>query len=245
MDDGIAAAPWTPARVARSLRWRLVSAWRRFGPEPAEPPLLFPGQPVPDRLVSLMSETGERLLAEAEGRGAYERLTAHFIAQRNAQFCGVATVVVILNALAAGSATHDQDSVFTPKTERIKRRREVVRTGIGLAQIAGFLTAHGVSAEARLASDSDADSFRATVVPALDDPRRCVGVSYHRPTLGQMGTGHSSPVAAYHRASNRLLVLDVARHRYPPVWVRVDDLFAAMTVAPRGVASRGYVVASA
>jgi Phytochelatin synthase len=40
--------------------------------------------------------------------------------------------------------------------------------------------------------------------------------------------------------------LDVARYKYPPVWVKAADLFGAMntTDAWTGGKSRGYVVAA-
>ena len=77
-------------------------------------------------------------------------------------------------------------------------------------------------------------------MPLLVDDQTFVAVNYHRPTLGQEGTGHISPLAAYDAGTDRLLVLDVSRHRYPPVWVRAADLFAAMDT-DAGPHSRGFV----
>ncbi|HVQ02925.1 MAG TPA: phytochelatin synthase family protein, partial [Burkholderiaceae bacterium] len=43
--------------------------------------------------------------------------------------------------------------------------------------------------------------------------------------------------------SDRFLVLDVAAHRYPPVWVRSADLWAAVhTVDPASGRTRGFVI---
>eukprot|EP00392_Amoebophrya_sp_AT5.2_P006722 g6734.t1 len=58
-------------------------------------------------------------------------------------------------------------------------------------------------------------------------PSRLV-VSFSRTALGQTGDGHYSPVAAYHQGSDMVLVLDVARFKYPPYWVSVDTLWRAM-----------------
>eukprot|EP00551_Chaetoceros_affinis_P006112 CAMPEP_0203670644 /NCGR_PEP_ID=MMETSP0090-20130426/6662_1 /ASSEMBLY_ACC=CAM_ASM_001088 /TAXON_ID=426623 /ORGANISM="Chaetoceros affinis, Strain CCMP159" /LENGTH=548 /DNA_ID=CAMNT_0050535551 /DNA_START=83 /DNA_END=1729 /DNA_ORIENTATION=+ len=52
-------------------------------------------------------------------------------------------------------------------------------------------------------------------------------VSFARPSLGQTGEGHFSPVAAYHEASDKCLILDVARFKYGPYWVGVKDLYEA------------------
>jgi len=65
-------------------------------------------------------------------------------------------------------------------------------------------------------------------------------VSFSRPALGQTGDGHFSPIAAYHEETDQVLVLDVARFKYAPYWVGVDDLFQSMqdpdsvTKKPRG-----------
>jgi glutathione gamma-glutamylcysteinyltransferase len=65
-------------------------------------------------------------------------------------------------------------------------------------------------------------------------------VSFSRASLGQTGDGHFSPLAAYHEASDSVLVLDVARFKYTPYWVGVEDLYHALepidpvTNKPRG-----------
>ncbi|MEY2680786.1 MAG: hypothetical protein RL661_1017, partial [Pseudomonadota bacterium] len=52
-----------------------------------------------------------------------------------------------------------------------------------------------------------------------------------------------SPVAAYDEARDRFLILDVARYKYPPVWVRSEELYAAMQTYDRDAkATRGYMV---
>ena len=40
-----------------------------------------------------------------------------------------------------------------------------------------------------------------------------VVVSYSRKQLGQTGDGHYSPIGGYHRASDQVLILDVARFK--------------------------------
>jgi len=55
-------------------------------------------------------------------------------------------------------------------------------------------------------------------------------VNYLRRTIGQERGGHISPLAAYDAETDRFLVLDVSRYKYPPVWVRAQDLYAAMNM---------------
>jgi hypothetical protein len=69
-------------------------------------------------------------------------------------------------------------------------------------------------------------------------------VNYQRASLGQQALAHISPLAAYHAVTDRLLVLDVARYKYPPVWVPIERLWRAMnTVADKTSGkTRGFVV---
>ena len=53
-------------------------------------------------------------------------------------------------------------------------------------------------------------------------------VSFSRAALGQTGDGHFSPIAAYSEETDRCLVLDVARFKYPPYWASVEDLYESM-----------------
>lgn len=65
------------------------------------------------------------------------------------------------------------------------------------------------------------ESLRKLVVEALKEPSRRGGLilNYHMSTLGQVPFGgHLSPVAAYHQASDSLLVLDVWHTKTEPVW---------------------------
>lgn len=43
-----------------------------------------------------------------------------------------------------------------------------------------------------------------------------------------MGDGHISPVGGYHPKKDMVLILDVARFKYPPHWVPLKLLFESM-----------------
>jgi hypothetical protein len=43
--------------------------------------------------------------------------------------------------------------------------------------------------------------------------------------------GHISPLGAYDAKADKILVMDVARYKYPPVWVDAPALFAAMSTS--------------
>lgn len=61
--------------------------------------------------------------------------------------------------------------------------------------------------------------------------------------LLQTGTGHFSPVGGYHAAKDMVLILDVARFKYPPHWVPLSLLWEAMdTVDGATGHRRGYAL---
>jgi hypothetical protein len=52
-------------------------------------------------------------------------------------------------------------------------------------------------------------------------------------------------VAAYDLASDQFLILDVARFKYPPVWVKAERLWLAMNTIDRASGkTRGFVLVS-
>mmetsp|Transcript_14001 Transcript_14001/g.23192 ORF Transcript_14001/g.23192 Transcript_14001/m.23192 type:complete len:381 (-) Transcript_14001:177-1319(-) len=91
--------------------------------------------------------------------------------------------------------------------------------------------------------DLGEDMFRQAIISACTSSASpYLVVSFLRTTLGQTGTGHFSPVAAYHAPTDSALVLDIARFKLPPYWAPVSSLYAAMkphdlvTAKPRGYA---------
>ena len=93
----------------------------------------------------------------------------------------------------------------------------------------------------RYAGDTEAfDRYKADLMKASTEPGVHMVVSYARQTLGQTGVGHFSPIGGYHAASDKVLVLDVARFKYPSYWVDAKLLWEAMepvdldTGLPRG-----------
>jgi hypothetical protein len=68
-------------------------------------------------------------------------------------------------------------------------------------------------------------------------------VSFSRRLLKQTGDGHFSPIGGYDEANDRVLVLDVARFKYPPYWVPLSELYNAMKgIDPSTNKPRGYFV---
>ena len=99
--------------------------------------------------------------------------------------------------------------------------------GLTLHQLANLLSCHGVS-ESKLHGDRIVLSvLRSLLQKSLSDPSDRLIVNYDRSSLGQKGGGHFSPLAAYNSVSDRVLLLDVARYRYPSVWIPLLQIIEA------------------
>ena len=195
--------------------------------------------PLPDTLISLSSSEGATLLFEAEAHADYFPLSMHFTTQDNPAYCGPATIAMVLNALEVprpasnmtlGLGMFDQTNIFTPAAEKVKPAGAIVSPpyGMTLNELGGLLAAHGLAVEVTHASASSADGFRETAVRHLEDDDTFVLVNYLRKAIGQESGGHISPLGAYDADTDRFLILDVSRYKYPPVWVDAATLFDAM-----------------
>jgi len=99
---------------------------------------------------------------------------------------------------------------------------------------------------ATYASASSVAGLRAQTMAAFSStPPAMVGLNFNRLQLGEIGGGHMSPVGAYDNRTDRFLILDVSRYKYPPVWVTATALFASMNTTDSDAGkSRGWVVVS-
>ena len=75
---------------------------------------------------------------------------------------------------------------------------------------------------------ADPAAIRREIAANLATGDDFVLVNYARRALGQQGGGHISPLGAYDERSDSFLIMDVNPNRAPWVWVRSDDLIAAM-----------------
>jgi hypothetical protein len=209
--------------------------------------------PVPQNLVALDSSQGEQLLLDAESKKAYFPLGDQFVTQENQAFCGVASLVMVLNALHVPApesvmlkpfSAFDQSNVFNAQTEVVVPRVVIERKGMTLDQIGGIAAAWGLNAAVHHAADSSLEEFRQLVRTSLATGDQYVVVNFLRSAIGEEKFGHISPLAAYDADTDRFLLLDVARYKYPPVWISAAELFAAMNTADsdNDNHTRGYVI---
>ena len=209
----------------------------------------FYRRPLPAGCVSFSSDEGRAIFREALGGGTMESffaLAEQFHTQAEPAFCGLATLVMVLNALAIdpGRAWKGPWRWFSEEQLDCCRPLEVVaRDGITLTQVACLARCNGANVEMSFAADSTIESFREAIRAAASSAGEShVVVAYERKTLGQTGGGHFSPVGGLHPARDLVLLLDVARFKYPPHWVSVEALFGAMVpIDPATGRSRGFM----
>ncbi len=193
---------------------------------------------VADLLVDHESSAGVALL-ESAVRADYDALLPHFETQERASWCGVASSVTVLNTLGRSI---DQQGLFTSEAAAVRSGLMTTLAGMTLDELGGLIGAHDAQAQVTHAEDSDVDSFRDLLRRNLADDGDFVIVNYLRGSILQAGGGHISPIGAYDQATDRALLMDVATYKYPPVWVEVPALFAAMnTVDSSSGRSRGWV----
>ncbi len=177
--------------------------------------------PLPESLIAATSPEGQRLLQHAESTASHAVLARTFEAESRRNFCGVASSVVVLNALGRRVT---QDGFFTAAANRVRSREQVMTDGIALAELGRLLAAHGADVRVWPGEALEVKRLRRLIAGNLGRPGDFLLVNYHRQALGQAGTGHISPLAAYNRHADRVLVLDTAARKYPATWVRVPDL---------------------
>mmetsp|Transcript_10409 Transcript_10409/g.28771 ORF Transcript_10409/g.28771 Transcript_10409/m.28771 type:complete len:477 (-) Transcript_10409:1217-2647(-) len=237
-------------------------------------------------VVALDSPRGrKRLLRSLAANAAvpYLALQNHFTNQSDPAYCGITTLLVVLNAFSVdplrrwkgGWRYFGNEDVLLDQCcldpERVKR------IGINLTQFAQFASCQGLNVtlkrpqveeenvDATTASDASysLQDFRADILNVLTEspPKASASMddddddttpqnlssllvaSYSRSHIGQTGDGHFSPLAAYDAATDSVLILDVARFKYPPYWIDVAQLYHAMTpLDARTQQSRGWFV---
>jgi len=117
--------------------------------------------------------------------------------------------------------------------------------GIDIDELQKMLKIHGVKSElvnVKKFSDNKLSDFRKLVKEVVNSPKEFLILNYDHSYKGLMG-GHYSPVAAYDEKSDSILILDVAAHRNPWIWVNLSDIYHAMNTENYAkTAYRGYLV---
>ncbi len=200
------------------------------------------------------SAAGRTLRARIPADADYWQLSPAFAVQMTQSYCSVASAITVLNAMPikkpvdpayAPYAYLTQSNFFTPEVIKVITPQTVLAMGMTREQMAEALTRHGVSATSIAGDTLDDEALRNLLQEALGEDGRFVLANYLRANLGQAGGGHWSVLAAYDEQSDSVLILDVAKYKYTPVWVGISTLRQAIaTIDTASKKARGLVIVS-
>lgn len=201
--------------------------------------------------IEFASSEGKQLFAEALQCGTMEgffRLVSYFQTQSEPAYCGLASLSVVLNALAIDPGKKWKgpwrwfDESMLDCCEPLER---VKAEGITFGKVACLAHCAGAKVEAFHTTQSTIDDFRGHVKKCAASEECHLIASYHRKPFKQTGTGHFSPIGGYHAGRDMALILDVARFKYPPHWVPVSLLWDAMDTVDEATGQpRGFMLIS-
>ncbi|KAK9837531.1 hypothetical protein WJX84_008908 [Apatococcus fuscideae] len=199
--------------------------------------------------VPFSSLEGRAIFKEALAHGTLEgffELVEQFSTQDEPAFCGLSSIAMVLNAMAVDPRRpwkgvwrwfHEYMLDCCRPIDQIKQ------DGINLPQAACLARCNGASVNMWRHGDESEDAFRDRVRASCSSTSMHMIVSYSRKGLLQTGDGHFSPVGGYHAQPDLVLVLDTARFKYPPHWVPLGLLYAAMAALDSSTSKpRGYLV---
>ena len=200
------------------------------------PALLLYKRILPDTCISFLSEDGKKLFRDAMSSGhmeCYFKLASQFRTQDEPAYCGLSTLIMVLNALEI-----DPGKVWKKPWRWYHENMldccvpiEVVKQlGLTLDQFVCLAECNGIETSATEVDDNALiENFRKTIKSFTKQDESILTLFYSRKVLNQTGDGHFAPVGGYHPNKDLVLILDTARFKYPPHWVPVSLVFEAIT----------------
>lgn len=197
------------------------------------------------------SQEGLLRFQRCEVNKKFLKLLRFYESQTNLTYCGVASLVVVLNALSVEPPPSKylspfrlftQKEFFSEEVSKIIDVTEVEKGGLNLKKAALILRSFPLNVVEYNAMELDREELKPILLSALKNSNQYVLALYHRKALNQIGEGHWFPVAAYDKKSDSFLILDVARFKYPPVWVEAEAFLKAMQTSNAYGNSRGFLV---
>jgi hypothetical protein len=207
---------------------------------------------IPQSLVALTQPAGQKRLMGTNDKQSYWPLSAHFETQKNQAYCSVATSVMALNALDIQRPKNTlypdfpyftQEDFFRSIDPQLANPEKVAQEGMTLDQLSAVLGHFPITVLKYHASDLTLEQFRELIRTTASHSDRFALLNFKRTLIGEVGGGHWSPLAAFDAATDSALLLDVARYKYPAVWVPVTQLYeAALAVDDDSGLARGLIV---
>ncbi|XP_060069644.1 glutathione gamma-glutamylcysteinyltransferase-like [Ylistrum balloti] len=207
---------------------------------------------LPEGCIAFSSTEGKTIFKEAILSGhmdCYFKMAAQFSTQAEPAFCGLTTLIMVLNALEVDPGKvwkgpwrwYHEDML-----ECCVPLQEMKEKGITYDQFLCLAACNSLEVEStRMENSASLETFRDHVTRLSRQDDHFIALSYSRKTLGQTGDGHFSPVGGYHPDRDLVLVMDTARFKYPPHWVPLANIWEAMKPVDQSTGkSRGYCILS-
>eukprot|EP00466_Bigelowiella_natans_P013375 jgi/Bigna1/75426/fgenesh1_pg.34_\ len=157
----------------------------------------------------------------------------------------------ISSSSGTGSSHLEQETSLAQALQYLSKH------GTTLEKARRYYECYGVPTRVVYAAETTWEKFVADVELAARSQKMFIVVDFKRSSVGMAGHAHFSPIAALNQNSkgggggggggggveSLMLVLDVARMRYPPYWLSSKKLFQAMNTTDNETSrSRGYLV---
>jgi hypothetical protein len=149
----------------------------------------------------------------------------------------------------------NESNFFNEETDKILDRRAISMKitkkdgkfggGIDINELQKMLKVHGVKSKlvnVEKFSNEKLNEFRSLVKKAVNSDKEFLLLNYDHSYKSLMG-GHFSPITAYDEKSDSVLMLDVAAHRNPWIWINLSEIYHAMNTKNYAqTAYRGYLI---
>ncbi len=149
----------------------------------------------------------------------------------------------------------NETNFFNEETDKILDRKAISMKitkkdgtfggGIDIDELQKMLKVHGVKSKLVTVdkfSDEKLSNFRKLVKEIVNSDKEFLLLNYDHSYKSLMG-GHFSSIVAYDEKSDSVLMLDIAAHRNPWIWINLSDIYHAMNTKNYAqTAYRGYLV---
>lgn len=218
-------------------------------PTQENPVRSFYRRELPVDLISFTSTEGRLLFKDALEAGTIENyfnLVGNFTSQSEPAYCGLGSLAMVLNAMEVdpGRTWKGVWRWYSDEMLECCSPLDLVKEkGLTFDQFICLAKCHGLDVTSYRHDQSSLGQFKDNLQRTSTEPGLYMVVAFSRQSLGQTGTGHFSPIGAYHTNREFCLVLDVARFKYPSYWAPIDRIWKAMEqIDPDTGHPRGYVM---
>lgn len=187
---------------------------------------------------NLNTEKGIEMLLESRYRAAYWALSQYYETQDNQTYCGIASAVMVLNALEIPSpyawpgdpysSLFTQHNFFSDDVLQKVDHKSILKRGLSIADLSLAISAWHVKTEVVYGNHLSEESLRELLKLYLVQTDRFIIANYYRPVIQGVCGGHFSPIGAYDQETDSVLILDVYRHEYTSTWVPLSKFLEAL-----------------